>query len=72
MPVRGRVRLHTAQCSVARMSAVGGDATTWISATTYRDARGIIDELRSGKPILNRQREPVDCGLCVPRTANDG
>lgn len=49
-----------------RIAAGRGETYDWVQADTYADTRAVVDGLRRAKPILNRQREPVDCGLCKP------
>lgn len=74
VPMRGRVRIHTAQCSAYKINARCRNLTyshsetlsDWISAETYLEARRIVNNLRLSKPILNNQRSGVDCGLCTP------
>jgi hypothetical protein len=74
VPLRGRVRIHTAQCSAYKISARFRNLPSlqietpsdWISADTYSEARRIVNDLRLSKPILINQRSAVDCGLCTP------
>lgn len=49
-----------------RIAAGRGETYDWVEANSYAEAAGVVDQLRRSKPILNRPRDPVDCGLCKP------
>jgi hypothetical protein len=71
----GRLRIHRNHCGACndglgmhrgRIAEGRGITDDWIGANTYPDARRIAVALQRDKPVLRRNRQNVDCGLCRP------
>jgi phage tail protein X len=50
-----------------RIAAGRGSTYDWVRATTYSEARGVVEALKAAKPILDRRGARLDCGLCNPQ-----